>query len=129
MSAAGAGRGSALGTLMASILSIGFALSRSWRTAQRQNEATAARLRLRVAGASSARYARDRPGGQVADLAVMVRGELKQVAPVGPDRVRGGVGVAQVGEEVAQVPGERVRGPRLAWPDPRLAPPVRQVAR
>jgi fluoroquinolone transport system ATP-binding protein len=43
----------------------------------------------------------------------MVRGELKQVAPVGPDRVRGGVGVSQVGEEVAQVPGERVRGPQL----------------
>jgi len=64
MSAAGAGRGSALETLMASILSIGFAVSRSWRTAQRQNEATAARLRLRVAGASpaiSARYARTGP--------------------------------------------------------------------
>jgi hypothetical protein len=27
--------------------------------------------------------------------------------------VRGGVGVPQVGEEVAQVPGERVRGPQL----------------
>jgi hypothetical protein len=55
----------------------------------------------------------DRPAGQVTDLAVMVRGELKQVAPVGPDRVRGGVGVPQVGEEVAQVPGERGRGPQL----------------
>jgi len=41
----------------------------------------------------------------------MVRCELEQVAPVGPDRLRGGVGVSQVGEEVAQVPGERVRGP------------------
>ena len=60
-SAAAAGRGRALGTLMVSILSIGLAASRSWRTAQRQNEATAARLRLRVDGASpaiSARYAR-----------------------------------------------------------------------
>jgi hypothetical protein len=34
---------------MVSILSIGLASSRSWRTAHLQNEATAARLRLRVA--------------------------------------------------------------------------------
>jgi hypothetical protein len=39
---------------MVSILSIGFARRRSWRTAQRQNEATAARLRVRVDGAGSA---------------------------------------------------------------------------
>src|SRR5260370_34084766 len=54
---------------MASILSIGFAVSRSWRTAQRQNEATAARFRLRVAGASpavSARYARTGPADRPA---------------------------------------------------------------
>src|SRR5260370_34511809 len=43
----------------------------------------------------------------------MVRGELKQVAPVGRDSVRGGVAVSEVGEEVAQVPGERVSGPPL----------------
>jgi hypothetical protein len=57
-SAAAAGRGSLRGTLMVSILSIGFAGTRSWRTAQRQNEATAARLRLRVDGARPATSAR-----------------------------------------------------------------------
>ena len=36
-SAAAAGRGSLRGTLMVSILSIGFARIRSWRIAQRQN--------------------------------------------------------------------------------------------
>jgi len=55
----------------------------------------------------------DRRGSQPADLAVVVRGELEQIAPVGPDRLRGGVRVPQVGEEVAEVPGERVRGPEL----------------
>ena len=57
-SAAAAGRGSLRGTLMVSILSIGFARSRSWRTAQRQNEAAAARLRLRVDGARPVTSAR-----------------------------------------------------------------------
>ena len=53
-SAAAAGRGSVLGTSMASMRSIGLASSSSCRTAHRQNDATAARLRLRVAGACPA---------------------------------------------------------------------------
>jgi hypothetical protein len=53
-SAALAGRGRVLGTLMVSIRSIGLAARRLWRTAHRQKEATAARLRLRVAAARAA---------------------------------------------------------------------------
>jgi hypothetical protein len=96
---------------MVSILSIGFAGTRSWRTAQRQNEATAARLRLRVDGtrpATSARSARTVAASGFPDLRVVVRGEPGQVAAVGPQRVAGGADVGQVGEEVAGVPGERV---------------------
>jgi len=53
-SAAAAGRGSVRGTSMVSMRSIGLASSSSCRTAHVQNEATAARLRLRVAGACPA---------------------------------------------------------------------------
>jgi hypothetical protein len=35
-------------------------------------------------------------------------GELDQVTPVGADCLTGGVGIGQVGEEVAEVPGERM---------------------
>ena len=54
ISAAAAGRGSVRGTSMVSMRSIGLASSSSCRTAHVQNEATAARLRLRVAGACPA---------------------------------------------------------------------------
>jgi hypothetical protein len=53
-SAAAAGLGSVLGTVTVSMRSIGLASSRSCRTAHLQNEATAARLRLRVGGACPA---------------------------------------------------------------------------
>jgi hypothetical protein len=43
----------------------------------------------------------------------VVRGEPGQVAAVGPQRVAGGADVGQVSEEVADVPGERVRLPGL----------------
>ncbi len=54
MSPAAAGLGSVLGTSMASMRSIGLASSRSCLTAHLQNDATAARLRLRVDGACPA---------------------------------------------------------------------------
>jgi hypothetical protein len=54
MSPADAGRGSVRGTSMVSMRSIGLASSRSCRTAHLQNDATAARLRLRVDGACPA---------------------------------------------------------------------------
>jgi hypothetical protein len=40
--------------------------------------------------------------------------ELEQVAAVCAERVRGSVPVRQVGEEVADVPDERMPGP--SWP-------------
>ncbi|TCO55649.1 hypothetical protein EV192_10771 [Actinocrispum wychmicini] len=53
-SSGSAGRGRVLGTVMVSMRSIGFVSSSSCRTAHRQNDATAARLRLRLDGASAA---------------------------------------------------------------------------
>jgi hypothetical protein len=58
-SSAAAGLGRALGALMVSILSMGLASRRSWRTAHRQKEETAARLRLRVTADSSPMSARN----------------------------------------------------------------------
>ena len=98
---------------MASMRSIGLASSSSCRTAHLQNEATAARLRLRVAGACPAispRNARTGAAVSSADLAVVVGGEPGQVAAVGADRVARLVRVRQVGEEVVDVAGERVPG-------------------
>jgi hypothetical protein len=51
----------------------------------------------------------DRLRGQLLELAVAVGGELSEVTAIGADRVRGGVGIGQVGEEVVDVPGERMR--------------------
>lgn len=58
-SAAAAGRGRFFGALMVSMRSIGLASRRSWRAAHLVKEATAARLRLRLAGDSSASSARN----------------------------------------------------------------------
>src|SRR6266404_1979730 len=110
MSAAAAGLGSVLGTSMVSMRSIGLASSSSCRTAHLQNEATAARLRLRVAGACSAISARNARTG----AAVVVGGERDQVAAVGADRVARLVRVRQVGEVVVDVAGERVAVQRVA---------------
>jgi hypothetical protein len=82
--------------LTVSILSIGLAASRSWRTAQRQKEATGAL-------AAGGRQPRDpdeirahRDGGQPGDLAVMVRGELQEAAAVGAQGVSGRRGFVTV---------------------------------
>jgi hypothetical protein len=50
----------------------------------------------------------DRLGRQFGGVAVVVGGEGDQVAAVGPDGVGRRVGVGQVGEEVVDVPSERV---------------------
>jgi hypothetical protein len=57
-------------------------------------------------------------------------GELEEVAAVGADSVGEGVRVLLVGEEVVQMPGERVLAAEL-FDDHRIhvAAPIREVAR
>jgi hypothetical protein len=50
----------------------------------------------------------DRGRGDAVDVAVVVGGEGDQVAAVGPDGVARLVRVRQVGQEVVDVPGERM---------------------
>ena len=69
-STAAAGRGSVLGTSMVSMRSIGLLSSSSCRTAHLQNEATAARLRLRVAGACPAIWPRNARSGVAVSPAI-----------------------------------------------------------
>ena len=72
--------------------------SSSCRAAHVQNEATAARLRLRVAGGLPGDLAEERPDrrrGQPGDLPVVVSCEHDQVAAVGADRVARLVRVAR----------------------------------
>ena len=91
-SAAAAGRGSVLGTSRVSMRSIGLAPSRSCRTVHLQNDATAARLRLRMDGACPAISPRNAPNqrrGQPRDVAAVMGGEGGQVAAVGADVLRG----------------------------------------
>ncbi len=68
-----------------------------------------------------------RDDGQLGDLAVVVRGELQEVTAVGAQGVTGGAGVGQVGEEVVQVPGERMLAAEPAGDD-RIHAALLQVA-
>ena len=71
MSAAAAVRGRVLGTSTVSMRSIGLAASSSWRTAHLQKEATAARLRLRAAGAWPAISPRNARTGAAVSPAIL----------------------------------------------------------
>jgi hypothetical protein len=76
-----------------------------------QNEAAAARLRLRVAGAYPAIWPRNARTGAAVSTAIspsQMGGEGDQVAAVGADGVARVVRVRQVGEEVFDVAGEHV---------------------
>ncbi len=127
-SAAAAGRGSVLGTSRVSMRSIGLAPSRSCRTAHLQNDATAARLRLRMDGACPAISPRNAPPAPRTTPRCRRRDGRRRRS--GRRGRRGSVArlvrVGQVGEEeVVDVAGERVLGQHSARRGSRRGAPPR----
>ena len=114
MSPAGAGRGSDFGTLTASILSIGFAASRSWRTAQGTRWLISREKRCWYSAIS----------GVILKISVADRSPPRRPAQwrAWHDGQRSGIRVREPGSRDTDADGRRVsrRRRRRAWPWPGL---------